>query len=325
MNTEIYEEIMRRYDRIRTINEQKRVDGIQKAYEKCPELKKADDEKRELGTSFLKKLVEKPSAREELKKEFSDKSGALDKKRFELMKLCGIPENYDSPVYFCSVCKDTGFKDNERCECFDKILSDVYYNASNIQKVIQKENFSTFRYEIFSDTEVDGISPREKIRQIVGGCIAAIEAIAEKPMNLFFYGGTGVGKTFMCNCIAKELLDRQINVVYTMAYELTEDLVNAHFNADDTDAADKKRLCYGCDVLIIDDLGTETGNSVSNTELFGLINSRLINEKSTIISTNLLLSDLKNRYTERISSRILGKYDLNKFIGDDLRVYGSVR
>ena len=134
--------------------------------------------------------------------------------------------------------------------------------------------------------------------------------------NLLFYGNSGTGKTFLSHCIAKELLDNGYFVVYRTAEEMIQNLRKIRFE----NQVEYEKLLLDCDLLIIDDLGTEQINEFSKTELFNLLNKRLLKQKKMLVSTNYTLKDLMSIYSERISSRLLGNFKLFKFYGDDIRV-----
>ena len=139
--------------------------------------------------------------------------------------------------------------------------------------------------------------------------------------SLLFTGNTGLGKTFISNCIAKDVIDQGMNVVYQTSPILMDQILDYKFSYDKTESQKEKyNRIFNVDLLIIDDLGTETMNNNKFTELFNIINTRLLNNKKMVISTNLSLNDLYNRYDERILSRLIGNFTICKFIGEDIRL-----
>ena len=146
-----------------------------------------------------------------------------------------------------------------------------------------------------------------------------VDTFEEEFCNLFFYGDTGVGKTFLSNCIAKELMDRSYSVIYLSSFELFDTLAKSKFGKDDT-ADQMNEHILDCDLLIIDDLGTELANSFTVSQLFLCLNERILRRKSTIISTNLSLESLVQIYSERTFSRITSNYTMLKLTGDDIRI-----
>ena len=146
-----------------------------------------------------------------------------------------------------------------------------------------------------------------------------VDTFSDEFRNLFLYGDTGVGKTFLSNCIAKELIDRAFSVIYFTAYDFFDTLAKSKFEKDDTAEMMSEHI-FDCDLLIIDDLGTELPNSFTVSQLFLCLNERLLRRKSTVISTNLSLESIVDIYSERTFSRITSNYTMLKLTGDDIRI-----
>jgi DNA replication protein DnaC len=189
--------------------------------------------------------------------------------------------------------------------------------------VLDRENFSTFNIEIFSDdySEEYKTTPKQNMLAVYNTCLNFVDQFSAKNhQNLLFYGKTGLGKTFLCNCIAKSLLDSGYTVIYQTSFRIIDIISNYRFSSKKTDEMRfKYNMLLNCDLLIIDDLGTEMINSFSTTEIFNIINTRLLENKKTIISTNFTLEQLRENYLDRITSRLFGQYELIRFIGKDLR------
>lgn len=250
-----------------------------------------------------------------------------DRQRLLLVQA-GYPADYLAMTYTCPDCHDTGFIGNEKCHCFKQAMVDLLYSQSNIHEVLKKENFDTFDIRYYSDKKDRrlGISPRENMQSIVSTCQDFIRHFDEQARNLLFYGDTGVGKTFLTNCIARELLNTSHTVIYLTAFHLVDILQNNTFGSDDMDDSGENMFSYilDCDLLIIDDLGTELNNSFVTSQLFLCINERLLARKSTIISTNLSLDELQNEYSERIFSRLVSNYEIMLILGDDIRIKKAI-
>ncbi len=220
----------------------------------------------------------------------------------------------------CRKCQDTGYVGNTMCSCLRDRITDVLYDQSNIRSILEKENFNTFSFKYFAVGQ-----PLSVAEQAVQAAHCFIDNFASSADNLFICGNTGVGKTFLTNCIAKELIDQGYFVVYLSAIKLFDILSDATFGfskheSEEASITKKTKDLYSCDLLIIDDLGTELINSFTSTQLFNCINERLLAGKHTIISTNLSLSQLQSNYSERVSSRIASGYTLIKLLGDDIRM-----
>jgi DNA replication protein DnaC len=317
-----YNKILRDYDYKRLKNKHDLDMRINEVYDAIPELKEIDDEVVTCSVQSAKLLLMgNDNALSSLKK--ITESARI--KRTELLISHGFPEDYLKPSYYCNDCKDTGYIDNQKCHCFKQAIVDIVYSQSNIKTAITKENFSAFSYDFYSDDYVEpstGLTPRANIRKAVELCNRYIANFGKEFNNLLLYGNTGVGKTFLANCIAKELLDRAYTEIYLTAFQLFDILEKNKFGKDENSFEFQNQFDYilDCDLLIIDDLGTELTNSFVNVQLYLCINERYLRQKSTIISTNLSLDNINTIYSERVFSRIASNYTLLKIIGEDIRL-----
>ena len=299
-------------------------------YSKIPELKEIEDE---INSSAISKAKEILLNNSKSIDSFKQKVSDLKLKKEQILRENGINESYLEPNYECKICKDTGYVTDSNyktrmCNCLKQKLLDYSFNKSNMYN-LKNENFSTFNENIFSD-EVDvakyrfNISPRKNILNIKEKCIEFVENF-DNPnyKNLLFTGGTGLGKTFMSNCIASELIKKGKTVLYGTAPVLLESVIDYKMNKQKNTSDNIYKSVLEADLLIIDDLGTESLNSMKLSELFTILNTRILNLNNkitkTIISTNLNINDIFNSYEERIGSRIAGYYDIYCFFGDDLR------
>ena len=202
----------------------------------------------------------------------------------------------------------------------------MLYDQSNLRELIRVENFQNFRLDYYSDRpERNGaLSPRENMREILGRCRRFIASFDSHPGgNLLISGNTGVGKTYLANCIAGEILKAGKSVIYMSAHQFFSQLADYTFRRGQENA-DTLSFLLHCDLLIIDDLGTELNNGFINSQLFLCINERILHRKSTIISTNLSLKQLSQTYTERISSRFIESYEYFHIYGEDIRIKKAV-
>ncbi len=229
----------------------------------------------------------------------------------------GLSGDYLDPVYECSDCKDTGFlAEGGKCHCFKQAVIDLLYEQSGIRKMLESENFNSLSYEYYAGEDLS------RFKNTVITCRNFIRNFNSDYHNLFFYGTVGTGKSFLSGCVAKELLESGYSVIYFSASELFDLLSRYKFDYKSFHElhAEHEDL-FGCDLLIIDDLGTEYTNNLVNSELFSLINERHLQQKATVISTNLSLEDFRNRYSDRIFSRITSNYEICKLTGPDIRMY----
>ena len=213
--------------------------------------------------------------------------------------------------------------DGKKCRCFRQAEIKILYGQSNLEHVLERENFDHLVYDYYDKelivNEKQGLSQYDYMKQVVAGCRAYVENFREKGGNLLFTGSAGTGKTFLTNCIAKALLDRAEAVLYLTASDLFQIIVDHRFGRDGENR-EKYDGLFSCDLLIIDDLGTELGNSLENAELFYCINDRKLREKSTVISTNLSVNELRRTYSERIASRVMNDYRVIPLFGADIRI-----
>lgn len=267
----------------------------------------------DMSLQLLRPMEDKEKFLEERRKEIT----VLRAKMGEGLCSSGYEVDYLTHRYNCIHCKDTGYVGSVRCSCFKKQLVRIYFEGSPLKPLLKINNFDTFNLEYFSprrDGEKE--SARKNMDRNVSLAWSFINTFNEPGSNLLFYGNSGTGKTFLSYCIAKELLDKGYLVVYKTSDELLKDLKQIRFN----DGEALEELLLQCDLLIIDDLGTEPINDFSKTELFNLLNKRLLGSKKMIVSTNHTLETLSLTYSERITSRLFGNFTLLKFFGDDIRV-----
>lgn len=291
-----------------------------------PELEELDSTIAKLSINAARLALEgeKPNV-DKLKKDIA----AISRKKETLLSQNGYPANYLYPIYDCPDCKDTGYIGDEKCHCFKKRIVEYLYEQSNLQELLETDNFSHFSETYYPDDYVEettGLTPRDNIRNIHRTAQYFSKNFHETHENLLLYGNTGVGKTFLTHCIAKEALDHSFTVVYLTSLGLFDTLEKNKFDKDLSSVEKSATVSYilDCDLLIIDDLGTELNNSFTSSQLYQVIDMRLIHQKSTIISTNLSFDDLREQYSERIFSRITSSYSLLKLTGDDIRLRKAI-
>lgn len=311
--------IMRSYEEKQLRSQNILLQHYKEIYNKIPKIQELENSISFLSVQQAKKLLDgDDSALDTLRTQIYE----LRQEKSALLKEHGYPDDYLEQTYECPLCKDTGYIGNKKCACFKKAAIDLLYAQSNLKEILQKENFKTFSLAYYSDNFVDprtGRSSLATMKEALNVCKHFAEHFGEEPRNLFLYGDTGVGKTFLSNCIAKELIDKAYSVIYFTAFELFDIFEKSKFGKDDAAEAMNAHI-FDCDLLIIDDLGTELPNSFTTSRLFLCLNERLLRKKSTIISTNLALDTFVEYYSERTFSRITSNYRMLKLIGDDIRI-----
>lgn len=306
----------------------------QELYKKIDELESIDRKINMLGVKYSKLVLLHGNEKKDELLKIQDEIESYKKKKEELMASRGFSPDYLKPAFKCSMCRDTGYVENgnvtERCSCYSKMFMNMLYSASNLAS-LKNNNFSFFNEKYFSDVADTtrnklGISPRENILRIKERCLEFINNF-ENPdeRNLFFSGSTGVGKTFMASCIGHEILKKGRTVLYYSAPQMFDIIYRYKLNiARDIDYEDRDYdYIYSCELLIIDDLGTEPPSSAKFTDLLNILNVRGEAKGGklykTIISANMGVKELYEYYDERIASRIIGSFDVLKFIGEDIR------
>ena len=319
LNNSQYDMILRSYEQ-KQVHSRDMLDKRRKTvYNQIPELKEIHDSISLLSVSQARKLL---NGDEKALAELKQQIRALIQRKTDLLTSAGYPADYLEPVYECPDCKDTGYIGNQKCHCLQKAIIDLLYTQSNLKNILQRENFDHFSFAYYSDNHVDPVTGRSALANIRNAHFVArdfVDTFGTDFRNLFLYGDTGVGKTFLTNCIAKELMDKAYSVIYLTAFEFFDTLAKSRFGKD-VDAEMMNEHIFDCDLLIIDDLGTELTNSFTVSQLFLCINERMLRRKSTIISTNLSLESLVDIYSERTFSRITSNYTMLKITGDDIRI-----
>ncbi|AIS53523.1 IstB-like ATP binding protein [Thermoanaerobacter kivui] len=321
MNDNIIHEILKEYEMKRDTSLKEALRRKNRLYKEIPELEKIDESIKNIGIEITQAIFKEPDKAKDLLNSLKERLNNLKKQKASLLISHGYSEDYLEPKYECNICKDTGYVNGKRCKCFDQKLINIYYKQSSIEEILKRENFSNFNFEYYSDKPYgDKPSPRSNMREIVEFSLNFIKNFDTYTESLFFYGDSGLGKTFLANCIAKELLDRGKSVIYRTASDLIEGLRINKLNPDSSTYSEYLDLLKNCDLLIIDDLGTEPITAFSLQEFFNLLNTRLLADKKFIISTNLPLSEIMAIYPERIYSRIFGHFKLLNFYGEDIRL-----
>lgn len=311
-------ELMDMYEKIRTDENRKLMKRREEIKNKYPEILELDTTIQKLCLNLSMAALRGITDQNELnniKEEITD----LRAKKYEMLVSHGYNPDYLNLHYNCPKCKDTGFIGIDKCSCFKSKLIKLYYKDSDLEEAVKTNNFKNFNINLYSNHKLNDerYTPRKNIEDILEYITGEyLPNFKTSNTNLLFYGNSGTGKTFLSWCIAKELLDKGFLVVYKTSDDLLRALKDIKFNND----TDLENLLINCDLLIIDDLGSEQITDFSSTELFALINKKILKNKKMLISTNLSLPLISKRYSERISSRIIGEFKLFKFFAEDIRI-----
>lgn len=313
-----YEQLLREYDEKQLAAKRECIYRTQKIGMQIPEISQINSQ---IAAMSVDLAVARIKGERKEKSEYETKKAALIARRHELLKAAGYSEYDLQPHYECEECKDTGFVGSRKCQCLRSKITDILYDQSNVKDILERENFSTYTFRYYDDTRIPelegmGDSPLGAAKRAAREALDFTRDFADSTENMFICGPPGTGKTFLCNCIAKSVLDQGYDVIYLSAVKLFSLLADDAFGNKKNDADQ----LLSCDLLIIDDLGTEYTNSFVQSSFFNCINERLLRGKHTIISTNLSLVEIQDVYSERVYSRIAEKYKLIKLSGKDIRI-----
>lgn len=333
LTTEQKQYIENLYDRRKINNELLRKQRVDEVYNKAPEIKALIDERIKLSNQALRASM---AGDDELINSLPEKFKEIEDKKSALLLSYGYTSDYLDPIFTCDECKDTGYINGKPCSCMKSEITKLLYYRTDLGDILERENFNTFNMDYYSkeivDTDVvdphtgQPLTSYDNMANVVQVCKDFVKNFDSTNRNLLFYGPAGTGKTFLTNCIAKELLETTHSVVYLSATQLFELMADYSFDK-------QKSSLYNiisasdintCDLLIIDDLGTEMSNSFTESTLFTVLNERIIHHKPIIISTNFSFEQLQERYDDRIFSRIIGNFADLKIFGVDIRINKTI-
>ncbi len=312
--------IMRDYNERMVMNERDIRERKRVLYNKIPQLDVIDREISRQSIATAKRMMREVGGKpmEELRQSIA----ALTQEKEKLIAEAGFDKDFLTPHYRCKDCKDTGFINGKRCHCFSQAAIDLVYAQSHLKEKLAEHNFDTFSLDCYSESDIDsqtGISARDYASRAYDTARKFIRDFDNKNDNLLIYGKTGTGKTFLSECVARELIETGHSVIYLGAFSLFDIIKKGMFARDGKLPAEYENL-LGSDLLIIDDLGTEFSNSMTNSQLFAVINERLNRRKSVIVSTNLRMEEISEVYTGRVFSRFMENYTFIRMYGEDIRI-----
>lgn len=251
-----------------------------------------------------------------------DENLALQQERAQLLTELGYPADYLEDKPACPLCGDTGYDKKGVCRCLRQ-----YYAREQLQELsrllpLGEARFETFRFDLYDSAEWEGygISPRANMERNFDVCRDFACQFSRGGGDLLLSGGTGLGKTFLSACIARVVSERGFSVVYDTAEHIFSRMEEEKFRSEDSPGAreDVERYMQ-CDLLIMDDLGSEMVTSFVQSALYQLVNGRLTAGKKTVVNTNLTPRQLGERYSPQVQSRFEGEYRILPFFGEDIR------
>ncbi len=314
------DEILKEYEKLRYMAVRKRDEYVEKIYSDFPEVKEIEEKINNCGVKCTGEIIKNPEKGEEIILKMEEEIKALKKERIKILKDLNIEDDYNEIKYSCEKCKDTGFIENEKCSCLKEKLRIDGYERSNLGNLIKTQNFENFDFSLYETKKnASGHSPLDYIKIAYNEAKKFCEEF-KTTKNILFYGNTGLGKTYISSCIAKEIIDLGYSVRFMSASKLFSVYDDYKFNRGNEE--ENKRItdeAYSCDLLIIDDLGTEFFTSNSLSFLYDLMNERIIQGKKMIITTNLSIDELSSKYTPRFISRLYESFNTIKLEGENIR------
>lgn len=285
---------------------------------KCPDLLIIENELSNTGLETIKAVLSGVDAQKAIMK-LSRQNLSLQSDRKKLLADFGLDINYLSPDYVCKKCNDTGYCNGKMCDCQIELLKKFSCEALSNKTPLKLSDFSDFSLSFYPEMpDSTGISPKQRMSDIFSLCREYAEDFDRNSPSLFMYGETGLGKTHLSLAIAGEVIKKGYGVVYDSAQNLLNKLQREHFSKFDNSSFVEDSVLE-CDLLIIDDLGSEFETKFTVSEIYNIVNTRLLSGLPTIISSNIGLDELTSRYSSRITSRIIGTYELLLFCGKDIR------
>lgn len=313
LSNQQYDSIIRTYEQRQLMHQHELSQHFEQIRMQYPEFAELE---RQESALFVKKAEYLLDDQKEDAMAVSEDIALIRAKKANLLIRGGYPENYLTLQYTCPDCKDTGYIGSQKCRCFRQAAISLLYEQSGIRELLKQDNFDALSYEYYKGEDL------QRFQNAVTTCRNFVKNFNSDYHNLFFYGTVGTGKSFLSGCVAKELIEKGNLVIYFSATQLFHELSkNAFDYRNREDMALLQDDLFHCDLLIIDDLGTELTNAFVSSQLFSCLNERHMQKKATIISTNLSLQELRDRYSDRIFSRITSNYEVCKLTGPDIRMH----
>lgn len=291
-------------------------------YQAVPRIREIDRELRSTMSQILSSALRRGADPGPAIRRIRDGNLSLQEEKRRLLTEHGYPADFLEEKPKCPICGDSGYNGSALCRCLRG-----YYAKEQLRELSQmldlgNQSFDTFSLDWYAQTPDPqwGLSPRENMEAVYETCVHYASHFGKGSGNLLLSGAPGLGKTFLSAAIAREVSQRGFSVVYDTAGHVFSQFESRKFDRDeDGEAQAAVERCLRCDLMILDDLGTELTTAFTQSALYELINGRLLAGKPMVISTNLLLADLEKRYSPQIVSRLKGEYELLAFFGEDIR------
>ena len=310
-------------DLIRSDNQEEHQRRLSLVYARVPEIQRMDETMRRQMTELVRLTISHPADLKERLAALEKDNLDIQVRRAELLVENGWSVEYLDDIYSCPKCRDSGVYEGGVCSCLEKLYNKELTKELGTLLQHGDESFARFDLNYYDAAPVNGVSPRETMTMVLGACRKFADNFPAVSANLLFQGGTGLGKTYLSACIARVVAAKGYSVCYDSAAAALEAFEVQKFSRDPeaSEAANARvRRMLDCDLMILDDLGTEMVSSISTSALYTLLNTRLVNGNKIIISTNCSDEELQKKYTPQIYSRIKGEFLRLPFVGRDIRL-----
>jgi len=291
----------------------------QEVYTKAPHIREIDMQLR----ATMTELIGAAFGDSGRIKDIRERNLKLQEERRNTLVSAGFASSYLDESYICEKCNDTGYIGTDMCQCLLELYKEEQKVSLSSLLKLGDETFESFSLTYYEDEPAQGagISPRKSMEIVYETCLEYARKFGPKSMNLFFNGAPGLGKTFLSACVARVVADKGFSVVYDMAGAMFSKFEDDKFQKSDNpeEARDEIKRYLECDLLIIDDLGTELTTAFTISTLYEIINTRLVTSKKTLVNSNMTIDEMRRRYSPQIMSRLEGEYQVLTFYGEDIR------
>lgn len=315
------------YDKAMGVLNDRRITALRQAEErrkelvsKCPEVGELEQKISMAGLQAVKAVLANPDSVEAAMEKIQNENLLYQKQLTELLGRLSLPADFLEPHYSCPACRDEGFIDGKMCDCLRELMRKINCDELNRLSPLQLSDLESFSLSFYDDSYDEALkgSPRQQMKRVLHYCTDYAAHFSLKSGNLLMMGASGLGKTHLSLSIAKEVIEKGFSVVYGSVQNLMTQLEREKFGRAEPGEESGQEIMH-CDLLILDDLGTEFTTSFVTSAIYNIINTRLLSGKPTIISTNLTLKELVDHYSERVMSRLIGSYQVLGFVGRDIR------
>lgn len=311
----IYQEAVAQLKQRKAIAEQRAQRGLQEFYKKCPEAQRIKEETASNAARIARAVMSGGDAKAALE-QIKENGLALNRRFSQLLTEHGYSQEDITPQYTCPLCQDSGFVDGRLCSCLQSLQKKLAYERLSMSVPLSNSTFSAFSLDYYEEDQ----RAYQQMKMVLNTCKQYASLFRANSPSFLFKGGNGLGKTHLALAIANIAIEKGFGVIYGSSQNFAVSLEKERFQSVDPDKAeDTNSQLLSCDLLILDDLGTEFSSSYVAAALYNVIDTRIMMAKPTIITTNLSLADMEKRYGQRFASRVNGCYNKLEFLGSDIR------